>query len=669
MALYWVLAAAACAGVSGVPAVFAGRKQGLGQACSATLMVAASVSGLAAAGWILAGGSALSWSGVWSVPGGSFAMGMDVLSAWFLVPVFLIPGLGAIFGLQYWPQSTHPTTARKVQFFYGVLTGGMVLLVVARNSVLFLLGWELMAVAAFFLVSTEDAVAEVRSAAWAYLVATHVGTAALMAMFALMWQAAGSFDWAPLVPGSMAGWPAALTFLLALLGFGLKAGIMPLHVWLPPAHSNAPSHVSAVMSGVMIKMGIYGLVRVCTLLPSPPLWWGVLLMAVGGTSGVIAAAAAVAQHDLKRMLAYSSIENVGLITMGLGLALAGLTARHPTWVMLGLGAAMLHGLNHSLFKSLLFLGSGSILHSLSTRRMDLMGGLAAAMPLTAIAFLIGTLSVSAVPGFNGLPGEFALYLGLFNAVTSDLPAVALVAMGCIAAVALTGALALASFVRAFGVMFLGVARSPAAGTAHEPRGSMTAILLVLSGLCVAAGVLPFFFAPALERLIGEWSGHGIGTVPLLELVPLGPLAAIAVALWLPAGIGIFWLNRHAGRSLEPGPVVGTWDCGYADPSSARIQYTSSSFAALLAGLFAWAVSSHRPQWTLPGTFPAPWGFATSPIDRLLTNVVIPFCQRMAERFSRVRVLQQGMLHYYLVYILATLMVGIAWAALSPWSPG
>jgi hydrogenase-4 component B len=595
---------------------------------------------------------------------------VDAVSAWFLVPVFLIPGLGAIFGLQYWPQSTHKTTAGKVQFFYGVLTGGMVLVVVARNSVLFLLGWEMMAVAAFFLVATEDAVAEVRSAAWVYLVATHIGTAALMAMFALMWQATGSFDWAPLAPEIFAEWPAALTFLLALLGFGLKAGIMPLHVWLPPAHSNAPSHVSAVMSGVMIKMGIYGLVRVCSLLPTPPLWWGVLLMAVGASSGVIAAAAAVAQHDLKRMLAYSSIENVGLITMGLGLALVGWTARHPTWVMLGLGAAMLHVLNHSLFKSLLFFGSGSILHALSARRMDLMGGLAAAMPLTAIAFLVGTLGVSAVPGFNGLPGEFTLYLGLFDAVTSDLPAVALVAMGCIAAVALTGALALASFVRAFGVMFLGTARSPKARTAHESHGPMTTVLLVLSGLCVAGGVLPFLFAPALERLAGEWGGHEFhGTVPLLSLVPLGPLAAVGVALWVLAGIGIFWLTRQAGPLSASGPIVGTWDCGYADPSSARIQYTSSSFAALLAGLFGWAASLRRPQRMPLGTFPVPWGFATSPIDRLLTNLVIPFCRRVAERFSRVRVLQQGMLHFYLVYILGALMLGMAWAALSPWSLG
>lgn len=687
MALILVLAAAAVAGLSGLPALLARGRPRLGQGCATALLVAASATGLLSAAWALVTGSAVALSGAWAVPGGSFSVSLDALSTWFLLPVFLVPGLGAIFGLQYWRQAEHAEAGGRVQFFYGVLAGGMVLLVVARNSVLFLVGWELMAVAAFFLVATDDVQAETREAAWVYLVATHLGTAALMALFALMRQASGSFDWTPLSAGSLPPAAAAAAFLLALIGFGLKAGLMPLHVWLPSAHASAPSHVSAVMSGVMIKMGLYGLVRVTSLLPAPPLWWGILLLALGALSGVIAAAAALAQHDLKRMLAFSSIENVGLITLGLGLALVGRSVHNAAWIVLGLGGALLHVLNHSLFKSLLFFGAGAVLHATATRRMDALGGLAAAMPVTLTAWLVGALAVSAVPGFNGLPGELMLYLGLFDVVRGGSPAVALVATACIGGLALTGALALASFVRALGAIFLGTARSPVAHAAHEPPGPMTAVLGLLGGLCLAAGLAPFLLAPALEQVVAGWAGaaarggaavlgdtavrSGLG---LLELAPLRTLGWAGLAVLVPVALGTAWFLRSAGRisarrTSTAGAALGTWDCGYADPSSPRLQYTSSSFAALLVGLFGWAVALRRSPAAAPAMFPAPWAFATAPIDRLLARLVVPFCQRTAGRCTRVRVLQQGVLHIYLLYILGVLLLGIVWATLSPWSRG
>jgi formate hydrogenlyase subunit 3/multisubunit Na+/H+ antiporter MnhD subunit len=546
----------------------------------------------------------------------------------------------------------------------------MVLLLVARNSVLFLVGWELMALAAFFLVATEDAHADVRHAAWVYLVATHIGTAALLAMFALLRQPAGSFDWAPVVPGQLAAGQVALILLLALAGFGMKAGLMPLHVWLPSAHSAAPSHVSAVMSGVMIKMGIYGLITVTAMLPATHVWWGLLIMALGGICAVIAAAAALAQHDLKRMLAYSSIENIGLIAIGLGLAVAGRSLHQPTWILLGLGGALLHVLNHSLFKSLLFFGAGSLQHATATRRMDLMGGLAQAMPLTLTAWMVGALAVSAVPGFNGLPGEFSLYLGLFDAVGAEQPLVALIATGCIGAVALTGALALASVVRAVGAIFLGAPRAARTQAPHESLGPITAVPLILAALCVISALLPDVMAAPLGRMAEQWSGIKAPEASFTAaLLPLRALGWLALAVLASTAAGMYWLSLPAKTAVPAGGPPGTWDCGYANPSSGRIQYTSSSFVALLAGLFAWIAPPRRALPAGLGLFPVPWTFATVPADRLLANLIIPFCQRMAERFAKVRIVQQGVLHFYLLYIVGALVLAIAWAVLSPWGLG
>jgi hydrogenase-4 component B len=667
MTLPLVLIAAALLAGSGVPALVLRAPSAAGQWLSTALVVGAALLGLSAVGSGWAIGDTVALSRPWSVPGASFSVYLDDLAAWFLLPVFLVPAFGAVFGLEYWKSADHPQSSGSVLLFSGLLSAGMVLLVVARNSILFLVGWETMALAAFFLVAADDALPETRRAAWVYLVATHLGTMALLAMFGLLHAALGSFDWAPVAPGALAPLRAALIFLLALLGFGLKAGIMPLHVWLPSAHACAPSHVSAVMSGVMIKMGIYGLLRVCALLPLPPLWWGLLLMAMGALSSVIAAAAALAQHDFKRMLAYSSIENVGLIVLGVGIALVGRALHQGTLVALGLGGALLHVLNHSLFKSLLFFSAGSLLHATGTRRIDQLGGLARAMPVTLLAFLAGTLAVSAAPGLNGFPSEALLYLGLFHVAAGQPPLLALLAALCAAALALTGAIALAGFVRAFGAVFLGSARSPHAAAAHESAGAMRNVLLGVGALCVTLGLLPALLAARLDGVARLWAGESPAT--LGALAPLGTFGWVGLAMLLAMSLGPLLLRRAAsGAPGAPAPV-GTWDCGYVDPSSPRLQYTASSFGGLLVGLFGWAVAGDRTPHGPLTRFPAPFAFASHPRERLLAGLIVPFLERMARRFARVRILQQGRLHVYLLYILGVLLVGIAWAALSPWVLG
>jgi formate hydrogenlyase subunit 3/multisubunit Na+/H+ antiporter MnhD subunit len=282
--------------------------------------------------------------------------------------------------------------------FFNLLLASMLLVVTARNGVLFLVSWEIMSLSSFFLVMFEDEKPGVREAGWTYLVTTHLGTALLLAMFVLLGRNSGSLDFDALsAPEAIAG----VVFLLGLIGFGTKAGLMPLHVWLPEAHPVAPSYVSAVMSGVMIKMGIYGLLRTLTWLGEPPAWWGWTLLVLGVVSGVLGVLYALAQHDLKRLLAYHSVENIGIIAMALGVGLLGVHYRIPAMAALGFTGGLLHVVNHALFKSLLFLGAGSVLHATGVGDLDRLGGLLKRMPITGTTFLIGAAAICGLPPLNG----------------------------------------------------------------------------------------------------------------------------------------------------------------------------------------------------------------------------------------------------------------------------
>ena len=348
----------------------------------------------------------------WFLPWGQFSVTIDSISILFLVPVFVVPAMGSIYGLGYWKQSEHPSNGHQLGLFYGLLAGSMAVVCIARDAALFLIAWEVMAIAAYFAATVDDDNPEVCRAGWVYLVATHVGTLCLIAMFALWRHATGSFA-LEAVEGMSAGY-AGTIFVLALIGFGFKAGFIPLHVWLPGAHANAPSHVSAVMSGVMLKMGIYGIFRMTSLLPSTGWWWGGALLAIGAVTGIAGIAFAIGQNDLKRLLAYSSIENIGIITIGLGLAMFGRSHNRVDLVMLGVGGAMLHMWNHALFKSLLFFNAGAIIHAAHTRDMDQLGGLAKRMPRVMLLFAVGAVSICALPPLNGFVSEWLLYVGLFR---------------------------------------------------------------------------------------------------------------------------------------------------------------------------------------------------------------------------------------------------------------
>ena len=660
-ALALVLAAGAVALVSGLPLLAPARFARGARRSAAALAVAAA--GLGLAGVLLAwlAGEARA-AHAWTVPGGSLALRLDGLAALFLAPLFVVFGSAAVYGLAYW-QPAAPAPGRRLPVFLGLLAGGMVLLLLAGNGVLFLVGWETMALAAFFLIATEHHQAPARKAAWTYLVATHAGTGALFAAFALLPAPGGSLDWEPAAIATLPAGQSGAVFALALVGFGLKAGVMPLHVWLPAAHAKAPSHVSALLSGVMLKMGVYGVVRMAAMLPPQPFACGALVLALGLASALLAAAACLGQGDLKRLLAYSSIENVGIVFIGVGLWLLGRASGEGAWMVLGLGGALLHVLNHGLFKPLLFLCAGSVIHATGTRRIAALGGLARGLPRTAAGFLVGAVAICGLPGLNGFVGEAVLYFGLFHLATATAAVPSLLGGLGVAVLALTGALALAAFVRAFGAVFLGHPRSAAARAAHEAPAAMTGPMALLAALCLLAGLLPFAVAPIVDRAVAAAVPGGAAR-GLNELAPLRAFAAAALATALLIVVGHLLLRRRAaGDAIAH---AGTWDCGYADPSSPRLQYTASSFAQFLLRLLAWAVPRRLQAPPPMELFPAPARFQQSMRETLLQGVLLPFCQRWADRCARLRILQQGNVHLYLLYILVVLLVLLGWSVVDAW---
>ncbi len=380
-----VLVAALVIGCAGIPGLFL-RKPGPGQILSAAATILAAMAGVPASLQLLFNHTTTTYLLQWSLPFGPCELVIDPLSAFFLLPVFIVAAAGSLFALGYWPAAEHRTTERGLTFFYGLLASSMAILLMARNGVFFLMVWEVMALSAYFLLVTEHEREDVRRAGIVYLIATHIGTVALFVCFSLLAAQSGTF----LLPaaGSLSALSpyAATIALAAFVGFGAKAGIMPFHTWLPSAHANAPSHVSALMSGVMLKMGLYGIFRTLTFFYEPPLLWGVVLTVCGITSALLGITFAVAQRDLKRLLACSSIENVGIITTGLGVAMLGVSSHNPTLMYLGMAGALLHILNHSFFKPLLFLGSGAIIHAAGTREMNLMGGSAKVCPVWPSSF-------------------------------------------------------------------------------------------------------------------------------------------------------------------------------------------------------------------------------------------------------------------------------------------
>ncbi len=653
-----VLLSCGCAGASGLPGLAFSRDSNNGQRLSAALSVLASAVGLIGVAVTFAHGQSTLALDVWFVPDARFLVGLDALSALFLIPVYIVSAVGALYGLDYWPQSERRGNGRALRFFYGLVTAAMAGLLVARNGVLFLVFWEVMAVAAFFLVGTEHEKPEVRSASWVYLVSTHAGTAALILQFLWMGERSGSFNWTNL--DGLSGSDGVLLLCLLLVGFGMKAGLFPLHFWLPGAHASAPGHVSALMSGVLVKMGFYGLLRTFSLVSHPPLWWAGLLLGLGSVTALFGVVASLWQSDIKRLLAYSTIENAGLITVGAGIFLFGRAVENPTLTALGGGGALFHLLNHSVFKSLLFFGAGAVMHATKERSMDRMGGLVRTLPVVGACFLAGVWALVGLPGANGFVGEVPLYLGALELGLGKSPWAAVVGTLAIVSLCLAGGLALISFLRAYAVMFLGRPRST--GDHHAGRFPFLHGALVFNtGLILLVGFVPVLLVPALDaavRALAGTSGSAAALPSLGTLVSFGEISRFLVVVGPLALASIVAVRRLSARA----PRAGTWDCGYVDSSPARMQYTASSFVGPSAQLLRrFPLRRERTGTSTTDVFPQPAAVQFEAREPLLDRVLVPFWQNLSNRFYRLRVLHHGVVQFYLLYILLALLLTTVWA--------
>ncbi|HPZ98511.1 MAG TPA: proton-conducting transporter membrane subunit [Phycisphaerae bacterium] len=610
---------------------------------------------------VLAGDRITSFSMPWPVPFGSFTIGLDTLSAFFLLPILLLCGLAAVYGTEYLQTYAGRKPLGPAWFMFGLLVGSMVLLVIARNAVLFLVAWEVMSLSSFFLVTFEHERAEVRRAGWTYLVATHLGTSCLLAAFVLLSTGSESMHFAALAGADRAATVRdGAVFILVLIGFGTKAGFMPFHVWLPEAHPAAPSHVSAIMSGVMIKTGLYGLLRVLTFLGPPPAWWGCVLIGIGLVSGILGVLFALAQTDLKRVLAYSSVENVGIIAMALGIGLLGVSLGSTPMAVLGFGGGLLHVLNHACFKGLLFLGAGAVAHGTGTRNVELLGGLLKRMPWSGWTFLVGSVAICGLPPLNGFVSELLVYLGALQGARSIDPAYVLLPVGVLAGLALIGGLALACFTRAFGIAFLGESRSESAAHAHECGWRMRAPMLILAACCVALSLLaPMVFGvltPAIARVSGL-------PEPQVRAAMTGPQSwlftvAISSLVLLALATGLVMLGRRL-LSKRPVTTTVTWGCGYARPT-ARMQYTASSFAQPLTACFRLFLGTRESLYPPDGYFPASASLATRTEDVCRERLYSPVFRGLAWLLAKLRWLQHGRVQIYVLYIAFTLLALLIW---------
>ena len=496
-----------------------------------------------------------------------------------------------------------------------------------------------------------------------YLAAAHAGNLALFAMFALLGRMAGSYDFSAMAGLAAAGGAATAVVALALCGFGMKAGLLPLHFWLPGAHAAAPSHVSALMSGVLLKTGIYGLLRVAGFFQGPPASWGTAMLVLGGVSAVLGVAFALAQHDVKRLLAYHSVENIGIIAMGIGLALIGRARDDGALLFLGFAGAVLHTVNHATFKALLFLGAGSVVHATGTRDLDRLGGLSRAMPRTAALFLVGAAAICGLPPLNGFASEWLVYLASLRTVF-DLGAAPHphVAVAAVPVLALVGGLAAACFVKVFGTVFLGHPRSPHAERAHEAPGPMLLPMLALAAVCVLVGLFPAALLPALARAVAQWSrlspgllaeSAGSAASAGASAVRVSAVAAALAAIALGAAL----LRRRLLRG--PQPQAETWGCGYARPT-ARMQYTGSSLAAMLVGSFRWAFFPQTRFVPPRGVFPGASMYATHVPDTALERGVVPALSWLGRLAARARTRFLGAVQFQALLLVSGLIALLLW---------
>jgi hydrogenase-4 component B len=597
---------------------------------------------------------------VHAASGFSLGYAIDPLSAWFLVVLGVLAIPVAVFSIGYLSHGALAGRSTYVGATFNVLVGAVELVFAASDGVGFLCAWEAMTLATAALVAAEHEVQEHRRAAYLYLAMSHVATGCAMAGLLTLAAMSGSFAFADMLSGAVlsGGWRDA-TFALFVIGFGVKAGIIPLHVWLPEAHPAAPSSISAFMSGVLIKTGIYGLIRFGAFgFGMPDLSWGVAIVILGGVSAVLGVLYALMQHDLKRLLAYHSIENIGIILLGLGAGMTALSMGQPQLAAVGVAASLYHVLNHAVFKGLLFLSAGAVVADIGTRQIEEMGGLLRRMPLTGLCFLVGAVAISGLPPLNGFASEWLTFQSLlygFGDATETVPRLLLPVSAAL--LALTSALAAACFVKAFGIAFLALPRSRAAAEAKESPALMLAPQLFLAVACLGLGLFP----GAVLGVIGGVTAMlpGLPPDPVMTGDPFamapGPggfdrVSPLALALML---FSVLSLVTALARQRVAERRVPTWGCG--GELTARTEYTGTAFSKPLMMIFQAVYRPTRHVDALADVspyFPREVRYHAEIEPTFERYVYGPLTSAVWRIADTLKVLQAGSLHAYLAYVIA-----------------
>jgi hydrogenase-4 component B len=609
----------------------------------------------------------------WSVPSGiplfTYSFSYDALAALFSFILAVLTAAASIYSFGYLKQFEGKRNIAFFGFLFHILLVSLAVVFLAANAFLFLIAWEVMALAAWGLVTFYHEDRETRRAGLLYIIMSHIDAGCLLLGFALLINASGSTEFSSFhaIANHLSARQQTAAFVLFFLGFGIKAGIIPFHIWLPAAHPVAPSNVSALLSGIVIKTGIYGMVRIfLDSLGGVPSWAGLLVLVLGVVSAVLGVLYALMEHDLKRLLAYHSIENIGIILMGLGAALIFRVAGHPQLAGVALIAAMFHTLNHAIFKCLLFLGAGSVLHSSGTRNMEEMGGLIRPMPITAFCFLIGAVAISGLPPLNGFVSEWLTYQSLLAGYRASSGLTRLLFPLAGSMLALTGALAAACFVKAFGITFLALPRSQVSRHVHEAPRTMLAGMSWLTLACVGLGLSATWFLPAFNRMTEQLVGQRVGS----SLVAAGGLvltagtpqsgsvstAIIALGLLIlsvPAALLVRMGTRRFGRKLGP-----AWDCGLLELSEEN-EYTATAFSKPLRMIFS---VLYKPRREIQAVFdvspyyPKEIRFESEIEPTFEKRLYAPLQEFLFRVSARMKTIQAGSIHAYLAYIFVALVL-------------
>jgi len=636
------------------------RTKAKGLAAISAVFALAFISGYLAAGALFGGGTELVLAGTLAT--GPIPIRVDALAGWFILVINFTMATGGLYGLQYMKAYREQSANITLHCIAYLLAQSMLTILCAvQNSLVFLFAWEIMALSAFLLVIFEHQKTGTLRAGINYLIQSHVSIVLLTVGFIWVAYRMDSYDFKAVAAFSSAfsGLNSLALFLCFFAGFALKAGFVPFHTWLPYAHPAAPSHVSGIMSGVLIKIGIYGILRMILLTSTDYLIQGYFILFVAVVSGVYGVMLAILQHDLKRLLAYHSIENIGIIGIGIGIGTIGIGMNNPLLTALGFAGAMLHVLNHSLFKSLLFFSAGNVYQAAHSLNIESFGGLIKKMPHTALLFLAASLAICGLPPFNGFVSEFLIYSGLYNGLFNGRPVPLLAIIASIFGLALIGGLAIFCFTKAFGAVFLGSPRQVLSPSPTEANMGKLAPMYAVAALMLAIGLFPAFFLEALSAPVALFQAK-------LANAPPAPFPAdvsrIATSIgWCAAGFiglaGLVFFVRQKVLGGKPRAVSSTWGCGYAGDAS-RMQYSASSFVRSYRKLAEPLFSIHKKKRPVEGIFPTDGWQETHPYDKV-EHWLIDLPLKQLNRFiGRFRFLQNGNPQFYILYgvVFITLIV-------------